>query len=187
MKICRRDYASALKLASIGYTVVFSLLIPERDDYAPADRPGLIFTDAIDPDYEFVDRLEKERIAEDYGLAVCPLEGRLINIESPATYFGRLRALEIGAAQSGGAGFVVKAKNEFGERLAVKAEPDGSRGWNQQFSETELNEALETIKEEFPKKNQPPEFLEELMLEYLGSTRRSVRWQVSRWLGSQEH
>jgi hypothetical protein len=67
--ICDREYAKAYRLAKLGYVPVFALLLPERETFVPADRPDLVLVDVIDPDHEFVDRLEKERIAENRSIS----------------------------------------------------------------------------------------------------------------------
>jgi hypothetical protein len=182
-RICDADCPGAYKLASLGYTLIFALLLPERESFIPADRPALVFIDAVDPDFEFVDRLEKERIAEDYALPIVASHGRIASISADSAYFGRLRALELTAAQNGDSGYVVKIKRQDdGAYFAVRAEPPGSYSWRQAFSESDMQGVYDTILEDFKAPIQPAEFLEELMLEYLGSSRRSTRWQVADWI-----
>ena len=181
-RLCDQLCPKAYRLAALGYILVFVLLLPERDTLPQADHPDLVLVNVIDPDYEFVDRLEKERIAADYGLNLVAQHGRIGNIGSNADYFGRLRALELTAAQNDGPGYIVKAVNEDGEQLSVVAESSSSRSWPQRFDEFDLKAARETILEDFGNAIIPPTLLEELMLEYLGSRRRSVRWQIAKWI-----
>jgi len=181
-RLCDAMCPKAYRLAAQGYVLVFVLLLPERITLPAADRPDLVLVDVIDPDYEFVDRLEKERIAQDHGLNLVAQHGRLNGIASPAEYFGRLRALELTAAQSDSPGYIVKAVNDDGERICVVAEPSSARSWPQQFDLFDLKAAYETIHEDFRGTMLPLTLLEELMLEYLGTRRRAVRWQVAEWI-----
>ncbi|MDR3708402.1 MAG: hypothetical protein P4L33_08875 [Capsulimonadaceae bacterium] len=184
-RLCDQISPRAYKLASLGYVLVFVLLLPERDTFPPADRPDLILVDVIDPDYEFVDRLEKERICADYGLHLVAQHGRIGAVATPGEYFSRLRALELASARDDDApGFIVKAAAADGQSLRVCAEPPEARTWAQQFDIGDLKAAHETIREDFAGTILPPELLEELMLDYLCSRRRTVRWQVAGFIAS---
>ncbi|HEY3333141.1 MAG TPA: hypothetical protein VGK19_24115 [Capsulimonadaceae bacterium] len=183
-RICDSSYKKAYRLANLGYTLVFALLLPERDTFVAADKPDLVLTDVIDPDYEFVDRLEKERIAEDHGLTVVAQHGVMTGIANASAYFGRMRALELTAVQDDGPGYIVKGHTSGGERLSARAEPPQSRAWNQLFTEGELKAVRDGVVQDFDGIYLSDAFLEELMLDYLGSHRRSVRWQVADWLSN---
>ena len=67
-KLLDKLYPNAYKLADLGYVPCFEMTLPEIETVIPADGPDMILIDVIDPDFQFVDRLEKERIAEDYRL-----------------------------------------------------------------------------------------------------------------------
>lgn len=184
-RLCDQICPKAYRLAALGYVPVFVMLLPERETMPQADRPDLVLVDVIDPDYEFVDRLEKERIADDYGLHLVAQQGRLMQVSSPAEYFGRLRALELTAAQNDGPGFIVKAVTRQGQRLTVSAESPTSRSWAQRFEPFEIKAAHEAVRDDFGETILPPELLEELLLDYLGSRRRTVRWQAADWIARQ--
>ena len=77
-KLMDKRYPHAYKLADLGYVPCFEMLLPEVETVIPADQPDMVLIDVIDPDFQFVDRLEKERIAEDYRLNLVELQGRLV-------------------------------------------------------------------------------------------------------------
>ncbi len=180
-------YPKATRLAKLGYQAVFVLLMPEVDSPVAVDRPDLILIDVVDPDHQFVERLEKERIAEDYGLKVVPMEGHLTLPGAPTPgedgAFKRLRGLEHQAAREGRAGYVIKACFEGSDQLYLKVEPAAVRDWSPGFSQSDLAATFSAIHDDFAQTFDPdPEFLEELMLDYLGSRNRKVRWQVQDFL-----
>ncbi len=182
--ICDRSYAKAYRLAKLGYVPVFALLLPERETYVAADHPDLVLIDVIDPDHEFVDRLEKERIAEDYALNIVRAHGRIGGVTSPGSYFSRIRALEMQATQNDLPGFVVKARGTSVGHLSVKAEPAECRAWSYTFDETDVKAAFDAVTIDFSDTVLTDTLLEELMLEYLGNRRRAVRWQVASWIAA---
>jgi hypothetical protein len=93
-----------------------------------------------------------------------------------------MRALELTATQNDLPGYVVKARSVDGDQIAVKAEPGDSRAWVYTFDEFDLAASYHAILTDFSQSLLTDLMLEELMLEYLGNRRRSVRWQVRDWI-----
>ena len=92
-KLIDKLYPQAYKLADLGYVPCFEMTLPEIETVILADRPDMILIDVIDPDFQFVDRLEKERIAEDYRLNLVELQGRLVGGGEAGDVYKRLRSL----------------------------------------------------------------------------------------------
>ena len=200
MRLLEGSYRKSAALARLGYVLVFSLLLPERESIVPIDRPDLVLTDVIDPDHFFVDRLEKERIAEDYGLAVSTLHGRLLSAATPSEFYSRLRGLEHIAARDDVAGYVVKVPWNH-DQLTVKVEPPSVRQAWTIVDEADIRAVYDAIRTDFGAQAAPPGgsietaallaplddlgFLSETMLTYLADYSRSVRWQVLQWLRTQ--
>jgi len=182
-KLCPRAYA----LAGLGYTPCFEMLLPEVDTVIPADVPDLVLIDVIDPDFQFVDRLEKERIAEDYGLRVVALQGRLVGGSEAGDVYKRLRGLEHLAAQAGIEGYVVKGRFDQSDQVFVKVKPAAVREAHRVFSSGDLQAVWEAVGEDFtPEYLDDAEFAEEAMLDYLGTRGRNARWQVQDFLAALE-
>lgn len=99
--LIEKTYPRALALAELGYTPCFEMLLPEVETVIPAHQPDMVLIDVMDPDFVFVDRLEKERIAEDYGLRVVELQGRLTGGSEAGDVYKRLRGLEHLASRDG--------------------------------------------------------------------------------------
>ena len=187
MRLLESSYRNAAALVRLGYVAAFEMALPEIETLIPAEKPDLILIDVFDPDYCLADRLEKERIAEDYGLRVVELHGRMQNSATPAEMYSRLRALEHIAAKDDVLGFVVKAPYRS-DQIALKVESPTTRQAWITVAPGDMSAAYEAAREAFPEAILPSadrnhdSFLEEIMLEYLGDRRRSVRWQVSSFL-----
>ncbi|HEX5323401.1 MAG TPA: hypothetical protein VFW40_06410 [Capsulimonadaceae bacterium] len=176
-------YKGAMNLASIGYTPVFEMMLPELESAVPAHRPDMALIDVIDPDFTFVDRLEKERIAEDYGLKVVISEGRIQGLTTEGAFFKRLRGLEHEATREGTAGFVIKGRVEESDQAFLKVEPVAVREHFPSFPQSDLWAVYETLTEEFSQQTLADTlFVEELMLDYLGDHSRGARWQAQDFL-----
>jgi hypothetical protein len=176
-------YPRAERLAALGYVMVFEMLLPERETAVPAHKADLILLDVIDPDFVFVDRMEKERIAEDYGLRVTPLHGRLSGRSDGQSFHKQIRGLEHIATSEDVAGYVLKARSIEGDQIFMKIEPSQARDWAPKFSGSDLSAVYETVVEDMGEgATKDPVFLEELMLDYLGYRKRDVRWQVQDFL-----
>lgn len=176
-------YPQAEKLAALGYVMVFEMALPERETAVPAHRADLILLDVIDPDYVFVDRMEKERIAEDYGLRVTPLHGRLQGKSDALSFHKQIRGLEHVATSEDLAGYILKARADEGDQILMKIEPSQIRDWAPEFSQSDLTAVFETVVEDMGESVKADAvFLEEVMLDYLGYRKRNVRWQVQDFL-----
>jgi hypothetical protein len=176
-------YPQAERLAGLGYVMVFEMVLPERETAIIAQKADLILLDVIDPDFVFVDRMEKERIAEDYGLRVAPLHGRLHGTTDALSFHKQIRGLEHIATSENLAGYVLKARTDEGDQILMKIEPSQIRDWAPDFSQSDLTAVYETIIEDMGDGiKTDPIFLEEVMLDYLGYHRRKVRWQVQDFL-----
>jgi hypothetical protein len=182
-KLIDRLYPHAYKLADLGYVPCFEMTLPEVETVVPADRPDMILIDVIDPDFVFVDRLEKERIAEDYRLRLVELQGRLVGGGEAGDVYKRLRSLEHLAARDGWEGFVVKGRFEGSDQLFLKVKPAGVRDAHRVFAAADLKAVWEALGEDFTAGDlADPDFAEEAMLDYLGSHGRNARWQVQDFL-----
>ena len=179
-------YPRAYRLADLGYTLCFEMLLPEMEAAIPADRPDLVLIDVVDPDFLFVDRLEKERIAEDYRLNLAALHGRLQGGSEAGDVYKRLRALEYIAQREGIEGYVAKARFADSDQMFLKVKPASVREAHRVFSGGDLKAVYEAVREDFaPEYLADQEFAEEAMLDYLGSHGRSARWQVQDFLERQ--
>jgi hypothetical protein len=182
-KLIDKLYPHAYKLADLGYVLCFEMTLPEIETIILADRPDMILIDVIDPDYQFVDRLEKERIAEDYRLKLVELQGRLVGGGEAGDVYKRLRSLEHLASRDGIEGYVVKGRFEQSDQLFLKVKPADVRDAHRIFSQADLKAVWEAISEDFtPEDLADSEFAEEAMLDYLGSHGRNTRWQVQDFL-----
>lgn len=182
-RILESQYRRATDLAAIGYTPVFEMVLPELETAVPAHRPDLILIDVIEPDCTFADRLEKERIAEDYGLKVVAVEARMRGIATEGAFFKRLRGLEHEATRAGIAGFVVKGHVADSDQAFLKIEPANIREYAPVFTESDLWAVFDTLSEDFGAEAlADPLFVEELMLDYLGDRSRATRWRVQDFL-----
>ena len=178
-KLIDKLYPKAYKLADLGYVLCFEMTLPEIETVIPADQPDMILIDVIDPDYVFVDRLEKERIAEDYLLNLAALHGRLTGGSEAGDIYKRLRSLEHLATRDGVEGFVVKGRFENSDQLFLKVKPAVVRDAHRLFSLADLQAVWAAVIEDFgPDALADPELAEEAMLDYLGSHGRNPRWQV---------
>ena len=185
-KLIDRLYPQAYKLADLGYILCFEMTLPEIETVIPADQPDMILIDVIDPDYVFVDRLEKERIAEDYRLKLVALHGRLTGGSEAGDIYKRLRSLEHLATRDGIEGYVVKGRFESSDQLFLKVKPAVVRDAHRLFSLPDLQAVWAAVTEDFGADAlADPELAEEAMLDYLGSHGRSTRWQVLDFLGEQ--
>src|SRR6185312_12349696 len=129
----------------------------------------MVLIDVIDPDFVFVDRLEKERIAEDYALHLVELQGRLLGGSEAGDIYKRLRALEHIATRADVEGYVVKGRFELSDQLFVKVKPAAVREAHRVFSLADLQAVYEALQEDFaPEYLAHAEFAEEAMLDYLG-------------------
>jgi hypothetical protein len=179
-------YPNAYKLADLGYVPCFEMTLPEIETIIPADQPDMILVDVIDPDFVFVDRLEKERIAEDYRLKLVELHGRLTGGSEAGDIYKRLRSLEHLATRDGIEGFVVKGRMEGSDQLFLKVKPAVVRDAHRLFSLADLQAVWAALREDFDADTlADPEFAEEAMLDYLGSHGRNPRWQVQDFLAEQ--
>ena len=179
-------YPRAYKLADLGYVLCFEMTLPEIDTVIPADQPDMILIDVIDPDYVFADRLEKERIAEDYRLKLVALHGHLTGGSEAGDIYKRLRSLEHLAARDGVEGYVVKGRFENSDQLFLKVKPAVVRDAHRLFALTDLQAVWAALIEDFgPEALADAEFAEEAMLDYLGSHGRNPRWQVQDFLAEQ--
>ncbi len=181
--LMNKHYPRAYKLAELGYTPCFEMLLPEVETVVPADAPDMILIDVIDPDFVFVDRLEKERIAEDYGLRLVELQGRLAGGSEAGDVYKRLRGLEHLAARDGWEGVVVKGRFDGSDQVFVKVKPAAVRDAHRVFTRSDLKAVWEAVSEDFsPADLEDRDFAEEAMLDYLGSHGRNTRWQVQDFL-----
>jgi hypothetical protein len=182
-----KHYPKAYSLAEIGYTPVFEMLLPEVETVIPADAPDMALIDVVDPDFVFVDRLEKERIAEDYGLRVVELQGRLTGGSEAGDVYKRLRGLEHLATRDGIEGFVAKGRIENSDQVFVKIKPAAVREAHQVFTPSDLKAVWEAVQADFaPAYLADVDFAEEAMLDYLGTHGRNARWQVQDFLAERE-
>ncbi len=182
-RLADKLYPKAYRLADLGYVPCFEMTLPEIETVIPADQADLILIDVIDPDFVFVDRLEKERIAEDYRLRVVELQGRLQGGSETGDIYKRLRALEFIAAREGIEGYVAKGRFEGSDQLFLKVKPVAVREAHRVFSGGDLGAVWEAVQEDFAGEYlSDREFAEEAMLDYLGSHGRHARWQVQDFL-----
>ncbi len=185
-KLVDKLYPQAYKLADLGYVLCFEMTLPEIETVIPADQPDMILIDVIDPDFVFADRLEKERIAEDYRLKLVELHGRLSGGSEAGDIYKRLRSLEHLATRDGIEGFVVKGRFEASDQLFLKVKPAVVRDAHRLFSLPDLQAVWAAVTEDFgPDTLADSEFAEEAMLDYLGSHGRNPRWQVQDFLAEQ--
>ena len=186
-KLIDKLYPNAYKLADlVGYTLCFEMTLPEIETVIPADQPDMILIDVIDPDFVFADRLEKERIAEDYRLKLVELQGRLTGGSEAGDIYKRLRSLEHLAARDGIEGYVVKGRFESSDQLFLKVKPAVVRDASRLFSLPDLQAVWAAVSEDFDAETLSDlEFAEEAMLDYLGTHGRSPRWQVQDFLAEQ--
>jgi hypothetical protein len=176
-------YPRAERLAALGYVMVFEMLLPEKESAVPAHKADLVLLDVIDPDFMFVDRMEKERIAEDYGLRVTGLHGHLSGKSDANSFQKQIRGLEHIATSEDVAGYILKARADEGDQIMMKIEPSQVRDWAPHFSTSDLSAVYETVIEDLGENaKQDVVFLEDLMLDYLGYRKRDVRWQVQDFL-----
>lgn len=179
-------YPKAYKLADLGYVPCFEMLLPEVDMVIPADHSDMVLIDVIDPDFLFVDRLEKERIAEDYGLNLVELQGRMVGGSEVGDVYKRLRGLEHLAAREGIEGYVAKGRFEQSDQLFIKIKPAAVREAHRVFTRDDLRAVWEAVREDFtPADLSDPEFAEEAFLDYLNAHGRNARWQVQDFLNEQ--
>lgn len=182
-KLIDKLYPQAYKLADLGYVPCFEMTLPEIETVILADRPDMVLIDVIDPDFQFVDRLEKERIAEDYRLKLVELQGRLVGGGEAGDVYKRLRSLEHLATRDGIEGYVVKGRFEGSDQLFLKVKPASVRDAHRIFSLPDLKAVWAALQEDFtPNDLADLEFAEEAMLDYLGSHGRNTRWQVQDFL-----
>ena len=177
-------YPLAYKLADLGYVPCFEMTLPEIETVIPADQPDMILIDVIDPDFQFVDRLEKERIAEDYRLKLVELQGRLVGGSEAGDIYKRLRSLEHLASRDGIEGYVVKGRIDQSDQMFLKVKPAYVRDAHRIFSLADLQAVWESVQADFsPTDLADLDFAEEAMLDYLGTHGRNTRWQVQDFLG----
>ncbi len=182
-RLADRLYPQAYKLADLGYVPCFEMTLPEIETVVPADRPDLILIDVIDPDFMFADRLEKERIAEDYRLNLVQLQGRLTGGGEAGDVYKRLRSLEHLAARDGLEGYVVKGRFEGSDQVFLKVKPASVRDAHRVFPPADIQAVWEAVRHDFtPSDLADLEFAEEAMLDYLGTHGRNTRWQVQDFL-----
>ena len=182
-KLIDKLYPQAYKLADLGYVPCFEMTLPEIETVVPADQPDMILVDVIDPDFVFVDRLEKERIAEDYRLKLVALHGRLTGGSEAGDIYKRLRSLEHLATRDGIEGYVVKGRFEGSDQLFLKVKPAVVRDAHRLFALADLQAVWAALNDDFDAAAlADPEFAEEAMLDYLGTHGRNPRWQVQDFL-----
>jgi hypothetical protein len=186
-RILSEKYPRVERLAKLGYVAVFVLQLPEMAPDHSVDRADMILVDVVDPDMLFVDRLEKERIAEDFALTVVgPASQITVNSADPSALLRRLRALEHQLNQPASAGFIVKGRlDESSDQLFCKVEPSSERDRSRQVSGADLTTITEEIAGQFGDNIWLDDRVaEELMLEYLSTHHRTARWRVNEYLTS---
>ncbi len=182
-KLIDKRYPQAYKLADLGYVPCFEMLLPEVETVIPADQPDMVLIDVIDPDFQFVDRLEKERIAEDYRLKLVELQGRMVGGGEAGDVYKRLRSFEHLATRDGIEGYVVKGRFEQSDQVFLKVKPASVRDAHRVFTQADLKAVWESLSEDFTLADLADvEFAEEAMLDYLGTHGRNARWQVQDFL-----
>jgi hypothetical protein len=179
LSLAAASYPRINDLVAIGYTPSFVMCLPEMVSMIPCERPDLILTDVLDPRFDPVDRLELERIAEDYRLRAVPLEGRLVDFNSEDALLKRLRSLGHQASQQMLAGYVVKARTLDGKWAALQVPSVDIRDWKPAFAEGDIATAAEfaasiTSMTGTVSASQ----IAELTLDVIGVHTRSVRRQV---------
>jgi hypothetical protein len=186
-RLLSQRYPRVERLARLGYTSVFVLQLPDLAPDLTVDFADMVLVDVIDPDHSFVDRLERERIAEDYGLRLVDLSARL-TVTSPDSMalLRRCRAFEHQASTLGSAGMIVKATiDEIGDQLFFKVEPSSERDRTRTVSPGDLAAVTDEIHNQFGDLAWDDlYFVEELILEYLGTHHRTARWRVQEYLAS---
>ncbi len=189
-RILLTRYGNVERLAKLGYVAVFVLQLPEFAPNATIDHADMILVDAVDPDHVFVNRLEKERIGEDYGLKVIDLAARITTTSTePLAFLRRCRALEHQAQATpvnGAGGLIVKGRiDENADQIMCTVEPSAERDRAREITASDIAAVTDEIVSQFGDNVwEDAQFSEGLMLEYLGSQHRSVRWRVYDYLES---
>jgi len=182
-RLVSESYPKVERLAKLGYVVVFVLSLPETSDGYNVERADLILVDVIDPDHQFVDRNEKERIADDFSLNCVELSGRITlgeNVSDPSAFVRHCRGFSRQAHQESLPGYIVKIRqDDSSDQAFVKVESASERDRSRDFSMSDLTAVVDEITGQYGDTVWTNTIqAEELMLEFLGTHHPSAVRQV---------
>lgn len=189
-RVLTERYAKVERLTRLRYVAVFVLALPETSPGQEIDAADLILVDVIDPDQQFVERTEKERIAEDYGLSVVPLTARLTlrggPSDTPLAFVRQCRALARQAQQESLPGVIVKVHaDDASDQAFVKVETLAEHDRSREFASSDLAAVVDEITGQYGDTIwADPRAAEEMMLDYLGTHHPSAVRQVHRYIAS---
>jgi hypothetical protein len=189
-RIISERYPKVDNLARLGYVAVFVLTLPETSEGYSVDRADMILVDVIDPDHQFVDRNEKERIADDFNLNVVELISRLSFTKTDfkaSTFVRECRGLSRQAHQNNIPGYIIKAtQDDSFDQLFVKVESASERDRSREVSPSDLAAVVDEISGQYGDEiwESSPHNGEELILDFLGTHHPSVVVQVHQFISS---
>ena len=186
-RLVTERYGKIDRLARLGYVGVFVLTLPETASGQTVDGADLVLVDVIDPDHQFVERNEKERVAEDYGLTVVPLTTRLSvpeTADSPLSFVRACRGLARQAHQEALPGYIVKIRaDDSSDQAFVRVESMTERDRPREFSSSDLTAVVDEITGQYGDTIwSDPLTSEAMMLDFLGSHHASAVRQVHAYI-----